>query len=214
MTYLRIPLRALLPLAAVALLAAGCPSVDRATSATDAAPASAPTPQPEAVEAEPEAAEAEAASERPARRLPTMPPDLESGETGTYGGTFSLPEPALSIAEALEQCADTGELCRVQGQISTVCQNRGCWFTIDSDATEYTIRVRMQDYAFFVPKNTGGGEVELEGRLTRRLVPVEEVQHYAEDAARNAGEDATIPEITEPEVTWEFMATVIRITLP
>ncbi|TVQ97868.1 MAG: DUF4920 domain-containing protein [Deltaproteobacteria bacterium] len=142
-----------------------------------------------------------------------MPPDLEDGETGHYGADFALDDAdRVDISAALESCTGTGELCRVEARIASVCQNRGCWFTIESDATEDTIRVRMHDYGFFVPMNTGGADVELEGRLERRLVPVDEVQHYAEDEARAAGEDAEIPEITEPEYTWEFMATAVRIT--
>lgn len=143
-----------------------------------------------------------------------LPDDLEAGATGHFGSTFALETEPVPVETALETCADTGTPCRVSGRIATVCQNRGCWFTVESDATEHTIRVRMQDYAFFVPRNTGGAEVELEGLLTRRLVPVDEVQHYAEDAARAAGEEAEVPVITEPEVTWEFMATAVRITMP
>lgn len=201
-------MRLFLVLALLLVLAACTPPASTDGAAPSTQPTTQPTTQP-GDEAE-ETAE-EATADGPAEVEHVTPDDLTPGAEAHFGGDFVLDSEPLSLPEAIEQCSGTGELCRVKARVASVCQVRGCWFTIDTDATEYTVRVRMQDYAFFIPRNAGGAEVILEGRLTQRDVPQPEAQHYADDEAAATGEPAR--EVEGDERTWEFMATAVRITM-
>ena len=129
-----------------------------------------------------------------------------------YGlGVASEVEP-LDFAAFAEQLAAADSLeVAVVGEVSEVCQVKGCWMTLQSpdstrDATDLT--VRFKDYGFFMPKTLPGHRVVVEGKAYRRVLPVDELRHYAEDAGKSAEEIATI---TEPEEQVEFTATGVRV---
>jgi len=68
--------------------------------------------------------------------------------------------------------------------------------------------VRFKDYGFFVPKDISGKDVIVEGKAYSTEVSVEELRHYAEDAGKSKEE---IMAITEPEQTYAFLATGVRV---
>lgn len=93
--------------------------------------------------------------------------------------------------------------------VDEVCQAKGCWMTLyDGTNTDVELMVRFKDYGFFVPKDIGGRKVIVEGKAFKKVTPVEELRHYAEDAGRSAEE---IEQITEPEQTYSFEATGVKV---
>jgi hypothetical protein len=50
---------------------------------------------------------------------------------------------------------------KTEGVIDNVCQEKGCWMTLKAD--DKIVLIRFKDYAFFVPKNSAGKKVILEG---------------------------------------------------
>ena len=91
---------------------------------------------------------------------------------------------------------------KVKGRIVEVCQNKGCWMTLDMGNNE-VLRVRFKDYGFFVPKDAAGKTAIIDGQAIRRIVSVDELQHQAEDAGKSEEE---IEAITEPAVALTYMA--------
>jgi hypothetical protein len=140
------------------------------------------------------------------------PRALNPGETGHYGAPFTIAGEPMSLASAIETCADSGQACKVTGTIDRVCQRAGCWFTLAAPDVPRSVRVQMLNYGFFVPRNTPGATVVLEGTLARTTLTQEQAQHYADDeaAARN-----TPPEVvTGPVDVFEFTIAAADITLP
>lgn len=88
------------------------------------------------------------------------------------------------------------------GKVDEVCQSKGCWMKIDLE-DGHQIMVKFKDYGFFMPKDIAGKEVVINGKAYVNKVPVDELQHYAEDAGKSAEEIAAI---TEPETTSSFEA--------
>lgn len=88
------------------------------------------------------------------------------------------------------------------GKVDEVCQSKGCWMKIDLEDGRQ-IMVKFKDYGFFMPKDIAGKEVVINGKAYVNKVPVDELQHYAEDAGKSAEEIAAI---TEPETTFSFEA--------
>jgi hypothetical protein len=110
----------------------------------------------------------------------TSQPTSQPGASNHFGAPFNSDAHPIELATALETCAGTGSACKVTGTIDRVCQTRGCWFTLTEDGVDETIRVRMQDYAFFVPRDAVGKRVVFEGVMTREEVSIETAQHYAD----------------------------------
>ena len=80
--------------------------------------------------------------------------------------------------------------------------------TMDIGSGE-SMRITFKDYEFFVPKASAGYKAVIEGKLTKEMVDVETLQHYAEDAGKSEEE---IAKITEPEEKLSFEAVGVIIT--
>ena len=136
--------------------------------------------------------------------------DLEPGTAGHYGAEFSDPDAEpMALAAALEQCVGTGDTCKVRGEVSTVCESRGCWMELEAPAeADRILRVRMLDYGFFVPRNTQGAEAIVEGTIEETEVSEERALHYAEKGSGDADEiDGAQPE-------YRIVASGVELQLP
>ena len=133
------------------------------------------------------------------------------------GAQFGEGVPASAEARALDELV--GDVRQrdsltavVSGEVVQVCQNKGCWMTLRAVDTTLAgaepLTVRFKDYGFFMPKDLAGHRVVAAGTAHRRVVPVDELRHYAEDAGESP---EAIAEITEPEESLEFIATGVRV---
>ena len=118
------------------------------------------------------------------------------GEDINDGGLVSLQQ-LLSVLDDSEEF--TG---KVKGEIKEVCAMKGCWMTIDLPNGQ-TMRVTFKDYGFFVPKNSQGYPVIIEGVATKKITDVATLKHYAEDAGKSQEE---IDAITSPRLEYAFEA--------
>ena len=90
---------------------------------------------------------------------------------------------------------------KMKGNIVNVCQNKGCWMTLDM-GQDQTVMVKFKDYGFFVPTDAKG-EVVVNGLAFVEETPVDELRHYAKDAGKSEEE---IEAITTPKRTYKFEA--------
>lgn len=143
--------------------------------------------------------------------------DLEPGKSGHYGAPFSLEDDPVALADAIadldaavEQEGDDARLddLKISGRIEHVCQSKGCWFTLEADDLDLTVRIRMEDYAFFVPRNASGADAVIEGSLQRVTVNEKMARHLAEDQGI---ED--VDSIEGDEENYLIMARGIALTL-
>ncbi|PKQ46227.1 DUF4920 domain-containing protein [Confluentibacter flavum] len=118
---------------------------------------------------------------------------------------------ALEVMDAIIQyevmsVGDTID-SKIAAKVSSVCQAKGCWMTLDlEDGKE--IMVKFKDYGFFVPKDIVGKEVVINGLAFIDEIPVDEQQHYAEDAGKTTAEIASI---VQPKRTLSFEADGVLI---
>ena len=138
-----------------------------------------------------------------------LPADINPGETKYFGDKFTVIEPPITLAAAIETADEHAGPYKVKATIDKVCKNKGCWFTMSDESVTQEIRVRMKDYGFFVPRNADGTTAVVEGTLSSREMSQKEAQHYADDAAK-AGEAAE--KVEGPKKVWEFTATAIELT--
>ena len=124
----------------------------------------------------------------------------------SYGAKISDAD-YLTSADALNKyqglkAGDTINL-KFASSIKEVCSKKGCWMKLSVGETEETIMVRFKDYGFFMPLDSQGKEVIVEGKAFVKEVSVDELKHYAEDAGKSKEE---IAKITEPKLELAFEA--------
>lgn len=95
----------------------------------------------------------------------------------------------------------------VKGEALSSCSQKGCWMKVKLAEGE-EMRVTFKDYGFFVPKDLTGEEVIFEGMFTQKIIDVETLQHYAQDAGASEEE---IKQITDPKKEYSFEATGVLV---
>jgi len=85
--------------------------------------------------------------------------------------------------------------------INDVCSKKGCWMKLPVEGEE--VMVRFKDYGFFMPLDSKGNEVVVEGKAFLKETSVEELKHLAEDAGKSEDE---ITKIKEPKRELAFEA--------
>lgn len=126
----------------------------------------------------------------------------ENPSTGTFGAEIT-DEGAIPVANLLAEMGEQDSVeVKLMGTVNEVCQMKGCWMTMDLGNGE-DMMVKFKDYEFFVPMDCAGKEAVMQGYAKRTIVPVEELQHYAQDAGKSEEEIAAI---TEPEEQITFLA--------
>lgn len=68
----------------------------------------------------------------------------------------------------------------IEGVVENVCQNKGCWMEIRQGKDK--LRVEFKDYGFFVPYDSKGKKVRIQGKIERREVKAETYKHWMEEA--------------------------------
>ncbi|WP_299617532.1 DUF4920 domain-containing protein [uncultured Tenacibaculum sp.] len=113
---------------------------------------------------------------------------------------------ALTTEDVLKNYKDLkiGDTVTVKfaSKINEVCSKKGCWMKLPLSQEE-EIMVRFKDYGFFMPLDSQGKDVIVEGKAFVKVTPVDELRHYAEDAGKSKEE---IEKITEPKKEMAFLA--------
>ena len=137
-------------------------------------------------------------------------PEVAKVEYAKFGDSISV-DGTLSTDEMMKKFADLKEgdtlEVKFKSEINEVCQKKGCWMTLDL-ADDKEAFVKFKDYGFFVPKNAQDKEVVVNGKAFVSVESVDVLKHYAKDAGKS---QAAIDSITEPKVTYSFMADGVLI---
>ncbi len=116
--------------------------------------------------------------------------------------TLASPTPLGEILAAPERFSQTRVL--VSGRLTDLCMKKGCW-TVLADGDAF-VRVRFQDYGFFLPQDALGAQALVEGVATVRTLSEREAKHLAEES-RDGDPDA----IEGPQRSVEFIASGVRL---
>lgn len=132
-------------------------------------------------------------------------PEVSKQAFGVFGDSIQS-ENALTANEMFTkykslQKGDTLSV-KFKTTIKEICQNKGCWMTLDLGNNEQAF-VKFKDYGFFVPMNAQKREVVVEGKAFIEETPVSELKHYAEDEGMSK---ASIDSIVKPKTEYKFVA--------
>lgn len=135
-------------------------------------------------------------------------PQASQEQDWAYFGDSITVDGAIDVSELPDRMKGNAmaEL-KLAGTIQECCQKKGCWMKLDMGDGK-TLRVGFKDYAFFVPLESAGSRVVMQGVATYDTTSVEALRHYAEDGGKTADEIAAI---TEPEIELVFEASGVRL---
>jgi hypothetical protein len=120
---------------------------------------------------------------------------------GNYGNLVKE-KGVISTAELLTKVESTGKFeGKITGVIQEVCTKKGCWFTM-ALPNGSSMRVTFKDYGFFIPTNSQGFPITLEGVATLTETDVETLRHFAEDQGKSK-EDVEAIKASKKEITFE-----------
>ncbi len=106
--------------------------------------------------------------------------------------TFGKPLTGLApttLAAILEK-PEAGKTVALEGSIKTVCQDKGCWLTFEQG--DKSVHVTFEGYSFFVPKDSAGQKVKLEGKVVVKQRTREEIEHLEGEGAKGASAPVSI----------------------
>jgi hypothetical protein len=104
-------------------------------------------------------------------------------EVKTFGKPLQgLPSASLEQVLAKPQA---GASVRIEGTIEKACQEKGCWIEVRQGSQ--AVHVTFEGYSFFVPKDSAGKAVVLEGKV---VVKEPDPEHSAHLKAEGAGASA------------------------
>ncbi len=107
----------------------------------------------------------------------------------TFGKPLSGLTP-MALADVLAK-PENGKAVCLEGTVSAVCVNKGCWLELKQG--EQAVHVTFEGYSFFVPKDSKGKAVKLEGTLQVKAPQADEVDHLkAEGAGASAGNKVSV----------------------
>lgn len=127
---------------------------------------------------------------------------------GNYGNVVKEAD-AVSASILLQKVESSGSFKgKVSGQIKEVCTNKGCWFAMELPNGS-SMRVTFKDYGFFIPTNSQGFPITIEGIATLTETDVETLRHYAEDQGKSKEAIEAIT-ASKKEITFEASGALIK----
>ena len=130
------------------------------------------------------------------------PEPLPAGVDFGAGLRLEQSTPLAEVVSSPERFAE--EPLLLHGRISDVCLRKGCWTILSEGDTH--LRVRFQDYGFFLPKDCSGEEAFVEGRVVVEPLSKAAARHY-ESESRDGNPDA----VKGPRREVGFVATGVRL---
>ena len=97
--------------------------------------------------------------------------------------------PLTTLAAVLEK-PEAGKSVALEGTIKAVCQDKGCWLTFEQG--EKSVHVTFEGYSFFVPKDSAGQKVKLEGKVVMKQRSKDEIEHLEGEGAKGASAPVSI----------------------
>jgi hypothetical protein len=137
-------------------------------------------------------------------------PQAEDGKI--YGEPLTGTE-TVAISELLANPDPyLGEVVRVEGLVTGVCEKRGCWMSLAGDEEFQEIRIKVDDGVIVFPLEAKGHRAVAEGVFTKVEMTLDQTVAYRKHHAEEHGEEFDPSTVTEPLVFFQIRGTgaVIR----
>lgn len=142
-----------------------------------------------------------------AAQVPATPaataPDLVKG--------FTLQE-TTPISKIMAAFADfEGKRVLVKGEAVAVCEKKGCWVTLKSDAdASKALRVKVEDGEIVFPMTVKGSPIEAEGIIEKVVTPEAAYRKILADRAKAANKEFDPASVKGDLITWQLRGLAAR----
>lgn len=110
--------------------------------------------------------------------------------------------PISTLIEHPEQYL--GKDIRIEGIATDVCPKRGCWMKIQSDRKKESLLIKVKDGEMVFPLSAKGKHLVLQGRLSKSMMPKEEVIEIEKARAEKMGKKFDPTSVTGPRPVYSF----------
>ncbi len=129
-----------------------------------------------------------------------------------YGGKSEV-QSVLTLSDVVARADSLKDkkVC-IKGEISAVCKTRGCWMEVTDGSHKARVRFTKSEACsdgYYVPRNSDGHKVYLNGTVEVVEVPEETARHYAEDKGMSTEE---IEKIKGPQKEITIFAEAVSIS--
>ncbi|MCL4812024.1 MAG: DUF4920 domain-containing protein [Vicinamibacteraceae bacterium] len=120
----------------------------------------------------------------------TLSVAVVAGEGKTFGEGVPMSE-ATPIATVVAHGADyVGKVVRVDGIVTAVCENMGCWMVLKDEKSDATLRLKVDDGVMVFPVSAKGKKASAQGTI-EKIDAAAEAAHHAASAAAEHKEEPT-----------------------
>ena len=130
-----------------------------------------------------------------------------SGQNNVFGENIEINK-IISKKELISLYDNDSKFdAKFEATVVDVCQMKGCWMRLDLGDNKKVL-VNFKDYGFFVPKDISGKNVVVSGVAFKKIIPVDELKHYASDRGDS---DEKIASINKPEIVYSLIANGVKV---
>jgi hypothetical protein len=140
-----------------------------------------------------------------AQTISLSEPVVKDASSETYGQVLNTALKEVSISDlATDSAQYINQPFQLKTRIAKVCQKKGCFFIAQQN--EHVFRVSFKDYGFFIPTDSSGKTVLLNGELIQKEISEEQAAHFSADLQTTSGE-------IKHGVVYEIVASSVKIPL-
>lgn len=99
----------------------------------------------------------------------------------------------------------------VQGEIISVCQEKGCWMQLASDVKQQQFKIKVRDGEMVFPLSAKGKQAIATGRLVRIELDLESTREHLAELAEREGRDFDASTVSTPLVLLQLTPTAVEI---
>ena len=136
------------------------------------------------------------------------------GESTVYGAGVDEIESVSISSIAANPEAYAGKTVRVEGMVTDVCSNKGCWLELAGGQPGEKARFKVNDGEMVFPTSAKGKSAVAQGTVVTQQLTLEETRameaHFAEDAGRDFDPES----ITEGKTVFRIQGTGAVISDP
>lgn len=108
-----------------------------------------------------------------------------------------------------------GKRVLVKGPAVGVCESRGCWVNLKSEAdAKKALRVKVEDGEIVFPMTVLGKEVQAEGVMEKMIIPVETLRASYKKQAEAKGQKFDPETVKEPRIIWQLKGLGAKFDAP
>jgi hypothetical protein len=121
-----------------------------------------------------------------------------------YGEALTLAE-TTSISDVLgDPEAYVGQHLRVEGTVTGVCEQQGCWIAVAGENEAEQLRVKVEDGVIVFPQTALGCHARVEGMMEKLELTMEQALAQAEHHAEEQGLEFDPASVTGPELIYQL----------